>query len=318
MSFSGDVREEIAGIIPGSRHCKIASLAAIMSQHGQIREDQEGNFEMFLSADNTEAFRKGFTLLSKLVNINSVLQNTEDESRGSGRGFVRIDIPSKDVRDAAGMLRLVQGNGNLISSDGCVSSVLLKRDCCRRSYLREMFLCIGSMSDPGKDYHLEFDCMSMKLAEEIRKTLGSFEIEAKITRRKKLFIVYMKDSTAIVDVLKLIGASVSAMEMENLRIVKDIRNSVNRRVNCETANIGKTISASHRQLEDIRYLQECGMLSSLPENLQAMAALRQIYPDLTLEELGKKADPPVGKSGVNHRLRRISEFAQKQREMRAN
>ncbi len=318
MSFSGNVREEIAGIIPGGRHCKIASLAAILDQYGEFRVSRGRKCELYVAHDNEEAVRKSFTLLSKLVNINSVSSCNFGEGEEFSRGMLRVDLDQEEVQELAGMLRQLNEDGTPKTGSIGVSSVLLKRDCCRRSYLRETFLCIGSMSDPSKDYHLEFDCGTMEQAEQLQKVLESFGIEARMTRRKRLFLVYLKDGATIVDVLKLIGASVSAMEMENLRIVKDIRNSVNRRVNCETANIGKTISASHRQIEDIRYLEECGILKTLPENLQAMAELRLTYPDLPLKELGLMANPAVGKSGVNHRLRRLSDCAQKHRETNGN
>ena len=153
----------------------------------------------------------------------------------------------------------------------------------------------------------------MEQASQLQEVILSFGIEAKVVLRKKLYVVYVKDSNGIVDLLNLMGAPVSMMEMENRRILKELRNSVNRRVNCEAANIGKTVSASGKQISDIRFLEEKGVLKTLPESLRKMADLRLQYPDTPLRELGELAVPPIGKSGVNHRLRRLSMIAEKYR-----
>jgi DNA-binding protein WhiA len=218
------------------------------------------------------------------------------------------------VRELAQMIRACDSSGNL-REDGCctVPAELLGRSCCRRNYVRDLFLCCGSVSDPRKEYHLEWSCDSKEQASQLKEILLSFGKEAKAVLRKKVHVVYFKDSEDIVDLLNLMGAPISMMEMENQRILKELRNSVNRRVNCETANIGKTVSASRKQISDIRYLEESGILRTLPESLRKMAELRLQYPDTPLRELGDLAVPPIGKSGVNHRLRRLTEIAEKYR-----
>ena len=136
-----------------------------------------------------------------------------------------------------------------------------------------------------------------------------FEMDAKIVERKSQAVVYLKESNQIEELLGLMGASVAYLKFENIRIEKEMRNSINRQVNCETANIGKIVSASVRQLEDIRLIEETRGLKSLPPNLREIAVLRKTHPDMGLKDLGNLLDPPVGKSGVNHRLRRIGEIA---------
>lgn len=312
MSFSGDVRAEIAGRIPSARHCRIASLAAILSCIGRFEtgrsENGEPGLSLSVNSDNREALRKCFTLLQKTVNIKTVLLKKAENTRETRR-TVQIDAPPEKIEELAKMLHLTERDGSLRDSGEGVAPVILTRTCCKRNYLSEMYLCCGSMSDPSKEYHMEFDCISTTQAEQLREILLSFGKEARIIPRKKLYVVYLKDSADIVDVLNLMGASVSMMAMENQRIFKDLRNSVNRRVNCETANIGKTVQASRRQIEDIRYLEEQGVLRTLPENLRSMAELRLEYPDVPLRELGRLANPEIGKSGVNHRLRRLSGLA---------
>lgn len=172
----------------------------------------------------------------------------------------------------------------------------------------------GSISDPNKSYHFEIVCREIAQAKQLQDAINSFEMEAKIVERKKHQVVYLKEGAQIVDMLNIMEAHVALMNLENVRILKEMRNSVNRKVNCETANISKTVAAAVKQLCDIEYIKQNAGLDSLPENLKDMALLRLEYPDTPLKELGTYLDPPVGKSGVNHRLRRISEIADELRE----
>lgn len=178
-----------------------------------------------------------------------------------------------------------------------------------RAFLRDAFLETGSMSNPEKGYHLEFVCEDEKHARELIETMRKFEIIAKTVQRKRYTIVYIKESEDIVKLLNVMGAHKCLMDLENLRILKDMRNSINRRVNCETANISKTVSAANKQIEDIQYIKKHYGFDDLTENLREMAEIRLAYPDATLKELGEYLVPPVGKSGVNHRLRKLSELA---------
>ena len=150
-------------------------------------------------------------------------------------------------------------------------------------------------------------------AEQLQEIIGQFDIEAKIVCRKKYFVVYVKEGAGIVELLNIMEAHVALMNLENLRILKEMRNSINRRVNCEAANIQKTVQASTRQVEDIIYLRDYYGFSRLPDNLREMAEVRLAYPEAALKELGEYLSPPVGKSGVNHRLRKLSELAEKLR-----
>lgn len=165
------------------------------------------------------------------------------------------------------------------------------------------------MSDPQKSYHLEFVCTDEDKARQLQSVIQGFDIEAKIVLRKKYYVVYLKEGSGIVDLLNVCEAPIALMKLENLRIVKEMRNSVNRRVNCETANITKTVNAATRQIEDIIYIRDHYGLENLPEPLSQMAEVRLENPDAPLKELGEYLDPPVGKSGVNHRLRKLSELA---------
>jgi DNA-binding protein WhiA len=187
----------------------------------------------------------------------------------------------------------------------------LKRTCCRRAYLRGAFICVGSMSNPQGGYHLELVVDTAKQAAQLGEILDGFDLEARIAKRKKNYVVYLKEGASIVDLLNVIGAHKALLSLENLRVEKEVRNTINRKVNCETANIGKTVSAAARQIEDITRIKERGGFKRLPDYLRQTAELRLAYPDASLQELGELLRPPLGKSGVNHRLRKLSEMARK-------
>ncbi|MBQ9027693.1 MAG: DNA-binding protein WhiA [Lachnospiraceae bacterium] len=316
MSFSSDVRAEIASDIPSAGHCRNASMAAILSCIGRFKQESDGSIRLFVNFDGRDSVRKLFTLIRKTLNIGSVLWFSADPKDGCRdmRGWMDAGLTAEAAAELALRLKLQDGSGKLRAESGrTVAPELLKRSCCRKNYLKDMFMCCGSISDPRKEYHLEWTCSREEQASQLQEILRSFGKEAKTVFRKKSCVVYFKDSEDIVDLLNLMGAPVSMMEMENQRILKDLRNSVNRRVNCETANIGKTVSASRKQIEDIRFLEETGVLKTLPESLRKMAELRKQYPEMPLRELGDQAQPPIGKSGVNHRLRRLTEIAVKYR-----
>jgi DNA-binding protein WhiA len=198
-----------------------------------------------------------------------------------------------------------------IRSAGQTDRTFLKRTCCRRAYLRGAFICVGSMSDPQGGYHLELVVDAAKQAAWLGEILDGFDIEAKIAKRKKNYVVYLKEGASIVDLLNVIGAHKALLSLENLRVEKEVRNTINRKVNCETANIGKTVSAAARQIEDIARIKERGGFRLLPDYLRQTAELRLAYPDASLQELGELLRPPLGKSGVNHRLRKLSAMARK-------
>ena len=285
MSFSADVKEELAKHISSARHCQIAELSAIMHFCGQYGEDSNQGLLIGFQSENIAVVRKGFTLLKKTYNIETVMTLLGEEKEAILSKFGNLDEP--------------------------VNPLLIKNTCCKRAFLRGAFLSNGSISDPTKGYHMEFVCTHLAQAEQLRDIICDFEIDAKIVKRKKYHVVYIKEGSGIVEMLGVMEAHVSLMNLENLRILKEMRNSINRRVNCEAANITKTVTASSKQVEDIIFIRDHLGLEQLQDNLREMAEVRLNYPDATLKELGEYLDPPVGKSGVNHRLRKISEFADK-------
>lgn len=309
MSFSQNVKREIEKHISASRHCQIAEMSAYVVNFGQ--ESPDGS-SFFWHSEKEAVLRKVFTLLEKTYNIYSAIEDidvkdTKNKGIKSETGYFITLTKEDEIR------KVLQSVHFSEMKDKTVSVLLLKNDCCRRAFLRGSFLCLGSMSNPAKSYHLEYVCGSRRQALQIAEIIGTFGIDARITERKRHFVVYIKEGEAIVDLLNIIGAHISLMDLENLRIVKEVRSSVNRRVNCETANISKTINAASRQMEDIIYLRDHYGLNCLPEHLREMAEVRLEHEDASLKELGEYLDPPVGKSGVNHRLRKLKELAEELR-----
>ncbi len=281
MSFSSEVKTELAKHLGKSRHCQIAELAALIAFEGRIPVAE---------SENRLLMQKYQLLLAELFHIEEI--HTEEEARS-------VFSTVKMYNDATGEPE----------PEDTVKGLLIQQSCCKRAYIRGAFLAGGSISDPNKSYHFEIVCRSIPQAEQLRDVINSFDMDAKIVARKKYQVVYLKEGSQIVDILNIMEAHVALMNLENVRILKEMRNSVNRKVNCETANISKTVNAAVKQLADIEYIRETAGLSYLPENLKEMALLRLEYPDAPLAELGTYLNPPVGKSGVNHRLRRISEMA---------
>jgi len=179
-----------------------------------------------------------------------------------------------------------------------------------RLCIREAFIKSGSMNDPNKKYHLEIMFKTKKKAEEMQQLLNNFYIHPKVIKREKEYMLYLKEGEEISEFLALIGANSSVIKFEEVRVLKETRNDINRLVNCETANLNKTINAAVKQIEDIKLIKKKRKFSSLPENLQEIAELRLKNPDISLIELGKMLKEPIGKSGVNHRLKKLGQIAE--------
>ncbi len=313
MSFSSEVKEELSKRVGSSRHCQLAELAAIITLMGRAGYDAKGGKVLYLQADNELALRKFFTLLKKAFNIGTSILEEMPDVREGGRLYRPVLANDADVSAVLKATRLMETDGTVRDFDMGASPLVTKNSCCKRAFLRDAFLCIGSISDPNKGYHLEFVCTTNDQAVLLQSLIESFDIEARIVVRKKYHVLYMKEGSGIVDLLNIMEAPVSLMNLENLRILKEMRNSINRSVNCEVANMAKTINAATKQVEDIIFIRDNGGFERLPDNLREMAEVRLEHPDATLSELGSYLDPPVGKSGVNHRLRKLSEFADRMR-----
>ena len=190
-----------------------------------------------------------------------------------------------------------------------IKSNLPEEEQLKRVYVREAFLKGGSVNDPNKDYHLEIACDTRKKVLELNEILNTFSIKSKIIKREKKYILYLKEGEEISKFLAFIGANQAVIWFEEIRVVKETRNDINRKVNCETANINKVVNAAVTQIENIKYIQKRHKFNQLTEPLKEIAQLRLENPESSLEELGKMLEPPISKSGVNHRMKKIEEFA---------
>ncbi len=294
MSFSSDIKDELAGQFSKARHCQLAELAALIGSCGEWNEI-DGKISIEIQTENAAVVRKCFTLLEKTFNIGNDI-------------FAEVAVGYGSQRDNGIYILNAEGEGLRAILNASVQSV-----CCKRAFLRGTFIATGSISDPSKSYHFEIVCYTMENAQYLRYLMNSFQLDAKIVQRKNTYVVYLKEGAQIVDMLNVMEAHVALMELENVRILKEMRNAVNRKVNCETANINKTVSAAVKQREDIEFIRDHLGFDKLPEGLKDVALTRLEYPEVTIKELGTLLQIPVGKSGVNHRLRKLSEMAEKLR-----
>lgn len=296
MSFSGDVKAELAAIEEEARHCRIAELAAMVLLAGEKTVLPGGQAGLMFRMENGYAERKLFTLLKGAFNIDVV-----------------SDPDSRHVHETA--ILDPEGAASVLGAVG--HSAVLRRECCRRAFLRGAFLAAGSISDPEKSYHLEIVCPDEEKAGTVRSVMGDLALDPRIVLRKKSHVVYIKEGDQIVDLLGAMGASISFLNIETIRVTKEMRGNVNRRVNCETANLNKTVVTAVRQMEDICYIRDHGGFPELSPQLREMAEVRLRYPEASLAELGSCLNPAIGKSGVNHRLRKLCAFADAMRLKRA-
>ncbi len=306
MSFSQTIKEEVSKHIGSARHCQLAELSAMFYFCGNFEQKKGKIVRIFLIFENELSALKGFTLLKKTFNIYSC-RDFKDvvEREGSIFKLSYEEDVSSDIEASS--------NGRTVTPqniyDALLSHTITQKACCRRAFLRGAYLCGGSVSDPEKSYHLEIVCKQSDIATQIIDIFSTFDVKAKIVERGKYIVVYVKESASIVTALNVIEAPVAMMEMENAIILKDVRNSINRRNNCDTANIIKTASAAVKQIEDIKIVMASKEYKGLSDSLKELCELRLENSEASLKELGEMLNPPLGKSGVNHRLRKITELA---------
>ena len=302
MNFTEKVKQELANILPNPRHCRMAELGGLIAGSGSIDSPKD---ELVIFSENELVIKTAEKLLNKIFSVDNFGRTVYDIKR-SGREWGKITLSAQETNRVVETVKL--------NRDGLISDpVLYTMTCCKRAYLRGLFLASGTLSDPNKDYHFEITHEDELFADEIRKLICGFGADAKLVKRKNRFVVYVKDSGMISELLNVMGAHVAMMELENVKILKDLRNRVNRQVNCDQANINKALSASRKQLADIRYIREKTGFSGVAKDLIETAELREKYPEATLAELVMYNGDSVGKSGLNHRLKKLSDMADKLR-----
>lgn len=317
MSFASETKNELARIESEKKCCQLAEISGFLRVAGSLRLAGGGKFRIVITTENPAIARHYKKLIQEYFGIETRLEIGEGTAVGKSRSSrhyaysITIDPEnlSEQILRETGILLIKEGNNYI--SDGIYSGII-KTKCCRKAYLRGLFMGTGTMSDPEKSYHLEFVCHSETLANDLKKMINSFvDLSAKVARRGNSYIVYMKKADYIRDTLAIMGASSQVFSMEETRIKKSMISDAKRIANCDTANLDRSVDAAMRQLDAIRKIEETRGLAWLPEKLQEVARLRVENPYISISALGDLCDPPLKKSGINNRLKKIEELAAK-------
>ena len=311
MSFSANTKSELARIYPEEYCCKLAELAALIRMSGTLQLTGLKKLNLKISTENPSTARKIFRYIKDLFEIHTEVRIRRNSKLKKNNFYIMVithSMGSTIVLEKVGIFKVCNNSYNITYE---IPSNLIEKQCCKRAYLRGAFLGGGSISAPEKTYHLEFVTNSLEHSEDLKNLINSFNLNAKTVERKGSYVVYIKEGDQVVDILNIIGAHKALLDLENIRIYKQMRNDINRIVNCETANLSKTVNASIRQIENIEYIEDTIGINELPLKLREIAKLRLNYRDASLKELGEMLHTPIGKSGVNHRLRKIEEIAEK-------
>ena len=313
MTFSATSKNELSRLPITNNCCAIAELAAIIRMSGTIQISGLKQINLRFTTENAAIARRIFSILKTIYDTEVEVMVRRNKQLKKNNNYLVIvndkEIAKKILKDVG----FTRGQSSILSPNYSIPEKLISDRCCRRAYIRGAFLGGGSISNPEKTYHLEFVTSKKDHSKDLSRIINSFDLNSKIVIRKESYVIYLKEAEQIVDLLNIIGAHQALLKLEDIRVLKNIRNNINRLVNCETANLGKTIDASMRQIANIKYIEEKIGLDKLPLSLREIAELRVENSDASLKELGMLLDPPVGKSGVNHRLRKIEKLAEELR-----
>ncbi|NLO83153.1 MAG: DNA-binding protein WhiA [Clostridiales bacterium] len=310
MSFSSSAKSELCRIRLKESCCRLAELAAFIYLNGTILFSGNGKVRLYLTTENVAVARRMFMLIRNLYSIHPGIYVRKNRRLRKNNVYMvsvlQPDQAEKILKDAHVLYTNEVNSTDIYTGIYCR---LIEKECCKRAYLRGAFLATGSISDPRRTYHLEITTRNQQYAMDLLELMQCFDMRGKSIERKGNYVVYLKESENIVYFLNVVGAHGALLELENIRVRKDMRNSINRLVNCETANLEKTVNAALRHIENIKLIDECIGLNKLSPSLREIAELRLKYTDASLKELGEMLIPPIGKSGVNHRLRKLDRIA---------
>ncbi len=310
MTFSSRCKDEISRLNLEKRCCVIAELAALIRTTGYISIKGYNKFEIEFVMENAAVVRRIFKMIKYLYNTNSEI-TVKRTNRLKKHNNYSVKINEEDVKKLLVDTKLSKDSKiNILEFNYGIPESLVEDNCCKRAYIRGAFLGCGSISDPEKSYHAEFVSNKQNHCHDLELLINNYDLGAKSIIRKELYITYLKDSEKIVDLLNVMSAYNSLLNIENIRAIKETRNNINRVVNCETANLSKIVDTSVRQKNSIKILQKHNVINKLPKGLRELAYLRLDNEDASLKELGEMLDPPLGKSGVNHRLKKIEKIAE--------
>jgi DNA-binding protein WhiA len=307
ISFSAQVKEELAHLQPGQSCCARMELAGLLRGCGRIALGGQARIACTLATDHAAVARKAIRLIRSEFGLQTrVLVVRRRRLRKNLSYRVKL-LPQVGLVDMLQEMGVMDGQGHLHEWGELVH---LHNDHCRRAYLRGTFLGTGWISSPERQHHLEMTTVATEAADQVGQLLFRYGIAVRMAARKESLILYLKESEQIVRFLSLIGAHHSLFKYEDVRAMKEMKNHVNRQVNAETANLEKTAAAAARQTEALERLRSGGALERLPAPLKELATLRLNHPDASLKELGEMCMPSIGKSGVNHRMRQLMKIAE--------
>ncbi|CAG7650306.1 DNA-binding protein WhiA [Paenibacillus allorhizosphaerae] len=305
MSFAAQTKKELT-MVDTDSCCEKAELSSLIRMNGAVQLSSQ-KIVLDISTENAAIARRIYSLLKKTFQVHTELL-VRKKMRLKKNNVYIVRVPNQ-VQPILSELHIVS-EGFLFTPG--IDPAIIGKSCCKRAYLRGAFLAGGSVNNPeGSSYHLEIYSMYEEHCQSLCRLANEFDLNARCIERKKGFVLYIKEGEKIIEFLNLIGAHQALLRFEDVRIMKDMRNSVNRLVNCETANLNKTIGAAVRQIDNIRLLQKEIGLDNLPDKLREVAEIRLQHPDMNLSEVGEMLKGSVSKSGVNHRLRKIDEMAEK-------
>jgi cell division protein WhiA len=309
MSFASETKKELTNL-EAKACCSKAELSALIRMNGSLSFSNR-HLLVDIQTENAAIARRIYMLLKKIYNVSvELLVRKKMRLKKNNVYIVRLKENTSTILED---LQIKETDTFTLIHN--IAPDLIKKKCCKRSYLRGAFLAGGSVNNPEtSSYHLEVFSLYKEHNQAICELMNEFDLNSKTLERRKGFITYLKEAEKITEFLNIIGAHNALLRFEDVRIVRDMRNSVNRLVNCETANLNKTIGAALRQIENIRYIERTVGLDILPDKLREIAELRVKYEDVTLKELGEMVSTgSISKSGINHRLRKIDEIADKLR-----
>jgi len=310
VSFAALTKKELT-LLESGACCEKSELSALIRMNGSVQLTG-GRTVLDISTENAAIARRIYLLLKKMYQVHTELL-VRKKMRLKKNNVYIVRVPLR-VQEILNDLKIVSEGFHFTPG---IDKELIKNNCCKRAYLRGAFLAGGSVNNPeGSSYHLEIASMYEQHCHSLVQLANRFDLNARCIERKKGFIFYLKEGEKIIEFLSLIGAHQALLRFEDVRIMKDMRNSVNRIVNCETANLNKTIGAAVRQIDNIRLIEREMGLDNLPEKLREVAEIRLKHPDINLKEVGDLLRGNVSKSGVNHRLRKLDEIADKLRNSR--
>ena len=304
MSFSSDVKNELAVVKPEKTCCSLSELCGLYATMGSLSLLGRGKVNVQLTSESLAVCRRAYTLLVQSLHVSPQIHYVTNARFGGTRKCVLTlgPVHKPALLKALGMM------DETCTLKSTTPRMGLTRQCCMRAFLRGIMLGGGTMSNPEQSYHLELPCRDSDIQAMMAKSMQRMGLPIKLGARREHTYLYLKQSDQIVAFLTVIGAHTSVMQIEDLRVKKQVMETVNRAMNCDNANLQKQMDASTAQVEAIRRLRDSDRLSTLPAGLQEIALARLNAPDASLAELGQMLDPPIGKSGVNHRMRRLMAY----------